>query len=252
MLGLINGGKYKIIEILESNDDYEASLCMDVAVNNDYAMYIVNKYKSKTVLCEFLPLCYTLSKDSCRDFVELITSDGSVAALFKYYTGTKIYDFFVKGRVLTYEERMEYANLLLAAALELDMLEDYLAYCALQPDCVRVDKTNKRIGFNYIVPPKKEEIPENFKSSSLGAMLRAIFPRERYLPAEIEDFYMDVESGRYQSCLEIFSAWRTIRNAADKSHELYLKESIVQYFIRSFKRKKLLKKRRARLATQNN
>ena len=252
MLGLIDSGKYNIIEILTSNDDYEASLCIDVAVKNDYAMYIVNNYKSKNSLREFLPMYYALSKDECRDYVDLITASGSVMAMFRYHSGIKFYEYFVKGNTLTYEERLKYANSLLSAALELDMIDSYFAYCALQSDNVRVDTANQRIDFNYMVPPQTGDIPDNFRADSLGNMLRALFPHERLLPVEIEDFCEDVAEGRFRTCLEIYSGWRAIQTAAAKTYSLYQRESFLQYLVRDFRRKRYLKKRRARAAAKNN
>lgn len=252
MLGLIDSGKYNIIEVLTSNNDYEASLCIDVAVKNDYAMYIVNNYKSKNSLREFLPMYYDLSKDKCRDYVDLITTSGSVMAMFRYHSGTKFYEYFAKSKTLTYEERLIYANALLSAALELDMTDSYFAYCALCSDNVRVDTANHRIDFNYMVPPRNGDVPDNFRADSIGGMLRVLFPHERLLPAEIEDFCEDVAEGKFRTCLEIYSGWRAIQSDAAKTYIKYQREPFLKYLVRNAKRKRYLKKRRSRAAAKNN
>ena len=80
-------------------------------------------------------------------------------------------------------------------------------------------------------------------------MMTAIFRPNRYLPVEIEDFCQELCNGQYGSCVEIYSTWKQVREAAEATRKQYLKESFLKYLIRRSKRKReqmRLKKKRAR------
>lgn len=239
---LIGGGKYKIIEVLTSDDSYEASLCINVMVNNDYAVYIVNTYKSKQLIRDFLPLYFRLSRENCSDFVDLITTEGKVCAVYEHHSGEELVSFFSKHPREAYEEKLMYADALLSSALELDIVDDRIAASALDGNVV-VDANNRKIYFNYIVSPLSAETVEgNFRCCRLGELLRAIFPFTRYLPAEIDEFVDRLSAGTYRSCVDIYSGWRAIQEEAEKTRKSYLKESWIKYLIRRAKRKKRRRK----------
>ncbi len=235
---LIGGGKYKIIEVLTSDDSYEASLCINVMVNNDYAVYIVNTYKSKQLIRDFLPLYFRLNRENCSDFIDLITTEGRVCAVYEYHNGEELISFFGKHPKEDYEEKLMYADALLSSALELDIVDDRIAASALDGNVV-VETNNHKIHFNYIVSPASAETAEgNFRCCRLGALMRTIFPFTRYLPAEIDDFIDALSAGKYRNCVDIYSGWRAIQEDAEKTRKKYLKESWIKYLIRRAKRKK--------------
>lgn len=240
---LIGDGKYKIINILSADEGYEAALCMDVLVNNDYATYVVNIYKSKDLIRSYLPMYYDMDRERCREFRELIAAQGRVMAVFAYHEGEELFAFFRKHPKDAYEEKLEYADALLSAALELDIQDDAIAACALAGG-VTVQPKNRRIGFNYIVSPEVT-VDEGFRTQALGKMMRAIFPPYRYLPVEIDDFIDELlrKGGRMTTCVEAYSEWRALQEEADKTYKKYLKESWIKYLIRRAKRKREKRKR---------
>ncbi len=243
MQGIIDSGKYKIIEVLRSTENYEADLCIDVLVNNGYEMQIVNTYKSRETIQEFLPLYYGMKKDNCRDFTGVSTADGSVSAAFLWHGGERIEEYFRKNLLSKedYSVRLEYADRLLAAALELDMLDDRLAAAALDDSTMTVDVKDRRINFNYMVYPGIE-YSDGFRCIKLGKILRLIFPPDRYLPEEIDSFTEKMCSGKYLNCVEMYSSWREIREQAEKTRRLYENETFFQYLMRMAKKKSKRKK----------
>lgn len=243
----IVNGKYKIIKVLSSDWQYEASVCHNVTLKNDYAMNVVNIYKGKEAIKSFLPLYFGMTTDTCREFEEIICSEGTVSAVFEYHSGEEVADFFGKHPTEAYDEKLEYAELLLRSALELDMVDDRIAACVLKQGVV-LDPRSRKFHFNYIISPDVE--PESgFRAKRLGEMMTAIFRPNRYLPVEIEDFCLELCNGKYGSCVEIYSTWKQVREAAEATRKQYLKESFLKYLIRRSKRKReqmKLKKKRAR------
>ena len=240
----IVNGKYKIIKVLSSDWQYEASVCLNVTLKNDYAMSVVNIYRSKQAIQEFLPLYYGMTPDTCREFEEIICSDRAVSAVFRYHSGEDVLSFFKARRLQTFEEQMEYAELLLRSALELDIVDDRIAACVLKQGVV-IDPKSRKIHFNYVISPDVP-VEEHFRSKELGAVMKAIFVPNRYLPAEIEDLCEDMAEGKYKSCVEIYSTWKSIQEAADSTRKLYMKESFFKYLIRRSKRKREQIKRKKR------
>lgn len=243
MQGIIDSGRYKIIEVLSSDASYEARLCIDVMVDNDYDLRIFNTYKDKESIREYLPLFYSLKKEMCDDFIELVTADGSISAVFDYHSGICFNDFFRKHEKSKYDEKLVYAERLLEAALELDLVDDRLAVCALDDENVIVDVKGQVIRFNFIVSPG-HELTENFRSQAIGGMLKKIFVPDRFLPVEIKEFVQDVEENRLKTCVEIFARWRDIQEAAAQTRKAYEKEGFVKYLKRRANEKKNLAKRK--------
>ncbi len=237
-------GKYKIIKVLSSDWQYEASVCLNVTQKNDYATSVVNIYRDKQAIKEFLPLYFGMTPDTCRDFEEIICSDRVVSVVFAYHNGEDAAKFFGTHRFETYEEQLEYAEMLLCKALELDIVDDRIAACVLKQGVV-LDPTSRKIHFNYIITPDVP-VEDGFRSQGLGVLMQKIFKPNRYLPAEIEDFCQNMAAGGFGSCVEIYSTWKSIQEDAERTRKLYLKESFFKYLLRRSKRKREQAKRNKR------
>ena len=240
----IVNGKYKIIKVLSNDWQYEASVCHNVTLKNDYAMNVVNIYKGKEAIKSFLPLYFGMTADTCREFEEIICSEGTVSAVFEYHSGEEVAGFFGKHPAEAYDEKLEYAELLLRSALELDMVDDRIAACVLKQGVV-LDPTSRKIHFNYIITPDVP-VEDGFRSQGLGVLMQKIFKPNRYLPAEIEDFCQNMAAGGFGSCVEIYSTWKSIQEDAERTRKLYLKESFFKYLLRRSKRKREQAKRNKR------
>lgn len=239
MQGIIEDGRYRIIEVLRSGEGYEACLCNDVTRNDDYAPLLFNVYSRKNEIKLFLPLYYAMKDSGYRDFVRLVTSDGNVCAVFTYHPGERFSTFFARHPNEKFEEKLIYADRLLSAALETDMLDGAIVCGALSEENAVVDEKDLSVYFNVIAPP--QAVRENgFRAKRLGRMLAMIFPPDRYLPAEITDFIESLTSfdDNDADCVEIYSMWRRVCEQARETRRLYEKESLTQYLSRKAKEKK--------------
>lgn len=237
MQGIIDSGKYKVIEVLRSDDSYESCLCIDVMVNNGYDMVVFNTYRGKDTIREFLPLYYVMKDTRFRDFVELVTADGSISAVFRYFSGQDFRSFFNVHPRDKFDEKLLFAESMLSAALEFDLLDDRIAAGALTITNVVVDVKSIDVHFNYLVEPNAE-IEDKFRSKRIGELLGLIFPKDRYIPEQITDFVEELKAGSFNTCVEVYSRWRKVSADAEKIHKKYLEESFIQYAVRKAKRKK--------------
>lgn len=236
MQGLIDGGRYRVIEVLRGGLGYEACLCNDVTRNDDYAPLLFNIYSGKDEIRLFLPLYYAMKDSGYHDFVRLVTSEGCVCAVFKYYSGEKLSAFFARHPKERYEEKLTYADRLLAAALETDMLDETLVNGALCEENAVVDAKDLSVHFNVMAPPCALA-KRGFRAQRLGRMLGMIFRPDRYLPAEITDFIESLEDSD-AGCVEIYSMWRRVCEQAQETRRAYEKESYSQYLARKARDKK--------------
>ncbi len=243
MQGIIDGGRYKVIEVLKSGAGYKACLCNDVTRNDDYAPLLFNIYSGKDEIRLFLPLYYAMKDSGYHDFMRLVTSDGCVCAVFNYHGGERFGTFFARHPAERFEEKLTYADRLLAAALETDMLDEVLVNGALREENAVVDEKNLSVHFNVFAPPCALA-KKGFRAQRLGEMLGMIFRPDRYLPAEITDFIESLESSD-AGCVEIYSMWRRVREQALETRRSYEKESYTQYLARKARdrKRRLLKKK---------
>lgn len=237
MQGLIDSGKYKVIEVLRADGAYEACLCIDVMVDSGYRSCLINTYKSRGAIKELLPLFYDSRFQECSCFRRLITADGSVSVVFDYSEGEPFDEFFGAKTGLAYEERAALAHSLMKCSLELDLLDDRLAQRVLDSKNFVVSRGLMQIGLNYMIPIEYEPC-DSFRSVRLGGLLSRIFPQDKYLPIEIDEFIIGLLRGEYKSCVEAYSGWRTVRRSAEETLKNYQKESALQTLFRNFREKK--------------
>lgn len=238
MQALIDNGKYKVTEVLYSAEGYSACLCTDVMVNGGRPV-IVNTYSGREYINELLPLFYAVSSKGMKDFIELITSDGSISAVFSYYRGTSFSEYYTlkRGEKRGFEESMQIAENLLRRSLELDLMDDRIAFCALDEHSIALEPSAHLVEFNFRILPLAEPEPD-FRGKRLGRLLGRMFPAGKELPDEIEQFVSELCGGKYPSCTSAYSRWREISEAARETHAGYESESYIKYLIRRLKRKK--------------
>lgn len=241
MQALLNCGRYKVVEVLHSDSRYDVCLCTDIMINTSN-MVVVNTYKDRSAINEFLPVFYALNKNPIRDFRELIIADGKISAVFSYHQWTPFGEYYKtkKGVKPDYFESVTVAGNLLSGALELDLTDDRIAASALAEENVVIDAAGRTVGFNLCIAPFVQT-EEGFRGRRLGSMLRKMFPPDRYLPFELEKFIRELCSGKYPTCAAAYSRWREVAESAEKTRKEYERETYMQYLFRKAKEKKQLR-----------
>lgn len=246
MQGIIDRGKYKIAEILCRSEGYEACLCVDVTKNDDRNIFLFNIYNSKQTIREYLPMFYAIQKNNIKDFIGIEVFEGSISAIFKYYSGEELTGFFEKHKEISFDERLEYADSLLSRALELELMDNRLACCALKEGSVVIDKKAKAVHLNFPAAPESLEHAENI-SERLGYLISKMFVFDRLLPEEIMDFTDRLIDRSFGGCVEIYSQWRKAAASAPDTRREYEKESFFKSMKRfALRKEKMIKKNRNR------
>lgn len=245
MQGLIDCGKYKVIEVLNSGESWDVCLCIDVMVDSGYKPCIINTYKSKDTIRELLPLFYEKSFQQYSGFKGLITEYGSISTVFEYHSGESFDKFFAQNKDLSYDDRVALAQSMLLGTIELDMLDDRIASGIMRLSNAVVDRGLMKTYFNCIIPADYTP-QERFRSVRLGEMMNTIFPPHKMLPLEIDRFIISLLNSEYQSCVEIYSAWKEIVENAQETLKSYQNEGFWKRCIRRAKEKNLRNRHIAR------
>lgn len=241
MQGLIDSGKYKIIEVLSRDADHEVCLCIDVMNDSGYRPCLINTYRSREAIKELLPLFYDKRFQQCSGFQRLMVQDGSISVVFDYHEGEPAEEYFAGNPQLSFEERIKLADSLLLGSLELELLDDGLAGRLVSHSNVVVNKGLMKMEINYVIPVKAD-YSGNFRCVWLGGLMSGIFPQSSRLPLEIDEYIIRLLHGSYESCAGAYSAWREVSVSAAQTAKLYEKESTLHRYIRWLKEKKLRKR----------
>lgn len=234
MQTIINGGKYKVNEIIKTHDGYCAMLCTDVTVNSS-EVYIANLYSGEYIK-KLLPLFYKLEKNRISSYRGIYAQDGSFCAMFAYHKGTAFEEFF-SSRACEYEQALKLADSLLRGALEFDLADDEIAACALTQKNAVVDAAGGVVRFNMVLYPT-ESASGNFRTVRLGKMLDVMFKRDRYFPEPIDEYIEKLSGGGFESCAAAYSAWKSIQSEAEKLYKEYHKEGLLKYIVRRLNKKR--------------
>ena len=232
---LIQGGKYQVLEILEQHEDYKASLCIDVEINNDYRPMIFNIYEKYENIRKFLPTFYSLNPEQHTEFICVMSGQHSITAVFEYHTGIKILNFFQQMDKEDFELRSKYAFLLLEACLMLDTVPDFISYSCLEPENIVISEKMQKVMINYIIRPL-EIGNESFKWKKLARLFEQIFVKNRYVPDDLWEYIDDLKQNQDNSIVAAFSRWKEIYGSLLTEHKRLKEEKFISYCIRRLKK----------------
>ncbi len=231
---LIQGGKYQVLEVLEIEEGYKAYLCIDVETNNDYRPMIFNIYEKASDIRRFLPEFYSLNREQHPEFIDIMTGQHSITAVFEYHYGPELLNFFEQVDKEDFELRSKYAFRLLEACLMLDTVPDFIAYACLEPDNIIILEKNQKVRINYLIRPL-EMGNEPFKWKKLAYFMDHIFVKDRYAPDEIWEYIEDLKQNRDDSIAEAFSRWKEIYEGLLEEHKRLKQEKWLAYRVRRLK-----------------
>jgi hypothetical protein len=234
MQTLVQGGIYQVLEVLEQQEGYRAYLCINVETNNNYKPLILNTYENCENIRRYLPSFYDLKHEHSTDFVELLSGEHSITAVFQYHEGKKLKDFSRQLNKEDFEIRCKYACLLLEACLLLDAMVDFIAYSCLEPENIIIMDKIEKVGINYIIRPV-DILEKPFKWKKIANLMEIIFIKNRFVPDELWDYIDELKQNKDESIVSAFSHWKQIYPTLLEEHKRLKKESMQAYIIRWLK-----------------
>lgn len=235
MQTLIHNGKYQIQEILHKQEGFRACLCIDVETNNHYKPMVFNIYENDDDIRRYLPLFFTINKGQCPDYLQVMSGEHTITAVFEYHGGERLADFFSRVDKYDFALRMKYATLLMKEFLMLDAVDDIIACSALNQNHIRVMEKDESVRLNFILMPYSGEVPAHFKPHKLAEFLCVVFKKNRYVPELLWDFVDELKNNKHDDFVAAYSVWKSMCDRLEDEHEELKKESLWMYALRRIK-----------------
>ena len=231
--------RYKIVRILYQTEDYMLAEAVDIQ-DRETPVCLINLYGG-SLLHRYGRIYADLQNGQCAAFQRVFLESETLAAVFSDSRGIPIDQMFFKGDGWRWPERLEYAELLLNAALRLEAFPPEIGCSALLAENVLFPTYRRAVELRFAVLPMGEM---NRRELALlaGDHLRKILPGGLKAPdAEI------ALRGKLQGCpsmVSLYSAWREARGQIQAGYEEWEKKNLFKKGFTLLKR--AVKRRRSK------
>lgn len=230
--------RYKIVRVLYRVEDYILAEAVDIQ-DRETPVCLINLYGGK-LLHRYGRIYADLEAGRCAAFQRMFLENNTLVAIFSDSKGIPIDRVFYKGDKWNWPERLEYAELLLHAALLLEELSPEIGCAALRSENVLFPAYRKAVELRFAVVPM-EEMNRRELALMAGDQLRKILPGKLTAPDEELAFLRQIPY--YPSMVALYSAWREAKGQIQAGYEAWEKEKLVKKGLTLLKR--ALKRRRS-------
>lgn len=230
--------RYKIVRILHQTAEYMLAEAVDIQ-DRETPVCLINLYGG-SLLHRYGRIYADMQSGHCSAFQRVFLESETLAAVFSDANGIPIDRMFFKGDGWKWPERLEYAELLLHAALLLEELPPEISCAALRSENVLFPTYRRAIELRFAVPPMGEM---NRRELALlaGDQLRKILPGG--LKAPDAEIALREKLQSVPSMVSLYSAWREAKGQIQAGYEEWEKKNLLKKGITLLKR--VVKRRRA-------
>lgn len=214
MKGILIRERYKVVRVLRAEPGFAAVEAVDIQ-ERERPDCLVNLYDG-----EALRRCSRfyagLRQEDCPSFRKLVL-DGenkTLAVVFERPQGIPFPAFLNSEKKMKREQRLEWTERILHAALTLNNLPWEMACAALEPENLLLRPDEKRAELRFMVPPPAggEERPER---AAAGRVLSLLSYRQCATVAETA-FLDRLRAGDFGSLAELYAFWRRTEEAIEE------------------------------------
>jgi hypothetical protein len=206
--------RYKVTRVVMAREEYAAVYAVRITERSK-TEYLLNVYAGDSRY-KYHEVFFGLG--NCDAFVEIFIWEGALVSVFRVESGTPIDDVFYKGASLTWKERIEYAGLLVDAALSVALLPYEISCAAIMSFNIVVMSTEKRIAVNYAVPPLDGASEGEFIALLGDQLHKILIPRLESAAGELR-FLERVACGDFRSVAKLYAGWRSARGDIEREYE---------------------------------
>ena len=212
--------RYKIVRILYQKQDYMLAEAVDIQ-DRETPVCLINLYAG-ALLHRYGRIYAGLQDGQCAAFQRVFLERDTLAAVFSDARGIPIDQMFFKGDGWRWPERLEYAELLLHAALLLEELPPEIGCAALWSENVLFPAYRRAVELRFAIPPMGEM---NRRELALlaGDHLRKMLPGGLKAPDEEIALLKKLQS--CPSMISLYSAWREARGKIQTGYEEWEKKN---------------------------
>ena len=217
--------RYKVVRVIAAQPGYALLEAVDIS-DRETPSCLLNLYEGK-LLHRYARICAGIRKEECPAFRGMFLENGTLAVAFDHSAGEPIDSLFYRGDKWSWQERMEYTELLLHRALSLANLPPEVACAALLSDNLLFDLTNHRVNIRWMLQPMEEM---NAREAALLAadQVKKILPRSLHAGDTEDQFLNQLEAGTLRSVVALYGSWRDAASAIRTEREEFERKNFLK------------------------
>ena len=167
--------RYKVVQVLWSEPDYALVEAVDIQ-ERETPSRLINLYEGR-LLHRYGRICADIRPEECPAFRGMFLCGDTLAVVFDSCGGAEIDQVFYKGDQWCWQDRLDYAELVLHQALQLANLPMEVACAAMLSENVRIDTTQRQVQLRYMLRPLPEMNPRELALLA-GDQVKKILPAD--------------------------------------------------------------------------
>lgn len=216
--------RYKVVQVLWSEPDYALVEAVDIQ-ERETPSRLINLYEGR-LLHRYGRICADIRPEECPAFRGMFLCGDTLAVVFDSCGGAEIDQVFYKGDQWCWQDRLDYAELVLHQALQLANLPMEVACAAMLSENVRIDTTQRQVQLRYMLRPLPEMNPRELALLA-GDQVKKILPR-RCTALEAEWAFRDeLEQGLFHSVVALYARWREAQRDIRQQQEEFEAKNLV-------------------------
>ena len=197
--------RYKVVRVLWTQPDYALVEAVDIQ-ERETPTCLINLYEGG-LMHRYGRLCGRIRQEDCPALREAFLENGTLAVVFDDARGESIDAAFYRGDRWKWQDRLEFAGLVMYQALLLANLPPEISCAVLLSDNLLVDTAERKVRLRYMLRPMGEMTA---REPALLAcdQLRKILPWQFSAGKAEQAFRRRLERGDFPSIVPMYSAWR--------------------------------------------
>ena len=217
--------RYKVVRVIAAQPDYALLEAVDIS-DRETPSCLLNLYEGE-LLHRYARICAGIRKEDCPAFRGMFLEKGTLVAAFERSSGEPIDRLFYRGDEWKWEDRLEYAELMLHRALTFANLPPEVSCAALLSDNLLIDLKNKRVNIRWMLQPMEEM---NAREAALIAadQVRKILPPSLRAGKEEQKWMDQLEAGTLRNVVALYGAWREAVDAIREEREAFERKGFMR------------------------
>lgn len=224
MQSIVIKNKYKVIQVLHTEEWFAAFLTVDID-SREKKEYLVNVYEGE--LTKQYIGCFN-SLRHCPEFIEMFAGEGMLAAVFTYREGIHIDSMFFKGAEVDWQVRIKYAQLLFHLGLAVCAFPPEIGCTALLSRNLALQPGDETLGVNYITQPM-EGLNARELTLLVSDQVKKVLLRRFASPSAELALLETLDAGVFENAKELYAYWIRSKDALIAEYEkIYGKTAIAR------------------------
>ncbi len=235
--------RYKVVRIIWSQPDYALAEAVDIQ-DRETPTLLLNLYEGE-LLYRYGSICSSISQVDCPQFRGMFLEGETLSVAFEDCKGVNIDQVFHRGDRWNWQDRLDFAQLVLHQALSMANLPPEVSCAAMMSDNLMVDVPERRVRVRYMLRPTEPLEPRELALLAEDQVRKILLRRLRSADAELA-FLDRLDRETFRTIVPLYAAWRQALPEIQAEYEDYEEKSFIGKGFTLLKRWVKRRKRRNR------